>query len=280
MKKLTMILTAAFVIGGTSAMTLASNDTSDDVKSAQLNPVTEEEYESAPSHSEEGSSSNDGKISSEEAVEIAKGVLDGKLDEVELDTEDGMLVYEVEIKYNGDDYDFIIDAHSGEIIEIDDDLLKTPLRDEMNVSVEQAKEIALETVPEGKIKEVELERKRGSYVYEIEMKYRGDDGDIYIDATTGDMLKIEDDLLKKLDKEQRSSAEGNKAKTEKSSKDERISREEAGEIALNYIGEGYIDEIELEKEKGHLVYEVEIEYSDDDVDVYVDAYTGEVVYVD
>ncbi|WP_053360507.1 PepSY domain-containing protein [Bacillus sp. FJAT-27251] len=60
-----------------------------------------------------------------------------------------------------------------------------------------------------------------------------------------------------------------------------ISMNEAEEIAIKEAG-GSIESIELEKDDGRLIYEIELrsENGDDDVDVDVDAVTGEVLKVD
>lgn len=55
-----------------------------------------------------------------------------------------------------------------------------------------------------------------------------------------------------------------------------ISPETAAEIASRYLGGAMIREVELEEERGLTVYEVETDRSE----VYVDAYSGEVVYVE
>jgi uncharacterized membrane protein YkoI len=60
-----------------------------------------------------------------------------------------------------------------------------------------------------------------------------------------------------------------------------ISMKEAEEIAVRKAG-GTIESIELEKDDGRLIYEIELrsENGDDDIDIDVDALTGEVLKVD
>jgi len=295
MKKITLILTGVFLIAGTSAIGLATTgENENEVRTAVVTAEIEDNKteikldESDDTNDEDAKSvvnqtaeTNGGRISADEAVAIAQETLDGKLDEVELDTEDGVLVYEVELEYKDDDYDFKIDAHTGEILKIDDDLLKTPIADKVGISVEKVQQIVNELVPEGEIDDIELEMKNSRYVYEIEVDYKGEDGDIYIDAETGEVLKVEDDLAKLLEKEEGSNNESKGSTSSASDQSgERISYEKAGEVALKHVGRGYIDDIELERESGRLLFEVEVEYGDDDVDVYIDAISGEVVYVD
>ncbi|WP_416148462.1 PepSY domain-containing protein [Salipaludibacillus sp. HK11] len=289
MKKLTLILTGVFVIAGTSAIGLAtSGDNENEVSKAVVTSGNEENTTETiqvelddTSTVNETDRTSERRISGDEAVAIAQEMLDGTVDEVELDTEDGILVYEVELEYKGDDYDFKIDAHTGDIIKIDDDLMKTSIADNVTISVEEAKQIVMDLFPEGKIDDIELEMKQSRYVYEMEVEYKDEEGDIYIDAETGDVLKVEDDLTKLLEREEGTNERSDRSTSLASGQSgERISYEEAEEIALNHVGKGYIDDIELERENGRLLFEVEVEYGDNDFDVYIDAVTGEVMYVD
>ncbi|SDO34487.1 PepSY domain-containing protein [Alkalicoccus daliensis] len=281
MKKAILSIAAVTVIGGTSAYALSGNDAG--VNTAELNNAAD----TAQSESETGAADaeeTEEQISEEEAVAIAKTVVDGTLDEVELDTEDGLLIYEVELDYQGEDYDIDVDAHTGEIVKVDDDLLGTSAEEEMNVSLQEAEEIALSAFSSGKIDDRELETKNGRFVYELEVEIHDEDGDVYVDAQTGKILHIESDLMP-YTKEAGSSTENSLNEADSSPENqegnkEQITPAEAKEIALAHIGNGYVDDIELERENGSLMYEVEIEGNGDDVDVYVDAYSGEVVHVD
>ena len=61
-------------------------------------------------------------LDAKEAISIAQKEFSGTVTDVELDEEDGRLIYEIEIKANGQEAEFEIDAMTGEIIviEIDD----------------------------------------------------------------------------------------------------------------------------------------------------------------
>ncbi|MGJ9382804.1 PepSY domain-containing protein [Salipaludibacillus sp. CF4.18] len=273
MKKLTIILTTIFALGGTTALGMATTNSNVEQAELQSNTAVVDTV-----------GAEEDKITEEEAVKIAQNTIDGKLDEVELDTDDGVQVYEVEIDFEGDDYDIKVDAYTGEIRETDDDLLNTPVADEVSISLEEAKKIVSELAPGGIIDDVDLEMKNSRYVYEIEVEINDEDGDVQIDAETGEILKLEDDLEKLLEgnsssNEQINSSES-KGNASKENKGEQISSEEAKEIALAHVGNGKVDDIELDNEDGLLLFEVEVEHNDDDVEVYIDAYTGEVVYVD
>ena len=54
-----------------------------------------------------------------EAINIALAKFPGTVDEVELEEEDGRLIYEIEIEANGEEAEFEIDAYTGEIIVIE-----------------------------------------------------------------------------------------------------------------------------------------------------------------
>ncbi|ARK29133.1 PepSY domain-containing protein [Halalkalibacter krulwichiae] len=137
------------------------------------------------------------------------------------------------------------------------------------ITAERASEIALDFLGNGIVDEVELEKKQGRLVYEVDIDTEIEDGDIYVDAMTEEILYVDDDLMKMV----------NKAKSD-DQKVAVITKESAGDIALNHIGEGVIDDIELESKHDLLYFEIEIELEDDrDVDVKVDAVTGEILTV-
>lgn len=215
------------------------------------------------------------RLSEEEVVTIAKEVLDGTVDDIELEWEDGRLVYEVELKFTGEDYDFDIDAHTGEIINIDGNLLKTPIAEEVDITIQQAQQMALDHFGTGNIREIELEKNNGRYIYELEVRIAGEDGDVSVDATNGEILYVEDDLREVLEKV---AEKGNGEKQPKEQLKEQITAQQAIEIALNHVGGGTVDDVDLEKENGRFIYEIEIEQENNkEVDVVVDAHTGEIL---
>jgi len=65
---------------------------------------------------------SDGKFITEKAaIEIAMKQAKGTVTEVELDEDDGRVIYEIEIKDGKYDYDFYIDATSGEVLKFEKD---------------------------------------------------------------------------------------------------------------------------------------------------------------
>ncbi|WP_052144683.1 PepSY domain-containing protein [Halalkalibacter okhensis] len=272
MKKWPIIVTS-LVVAGAATMGVAAADKDPSVANESEIVLEKGVAEEASEQSQKNDKR--AKLTKEQAISKVKEVLPGQIKEIELDSDDGEVIYEVELKYEGNDYDFEVDAFTGEIIEIDDDLLKTPIAEDMKIDVAEAKKRAIESVGEGSVKEIELEKKWGQYVYEIEAKIKGEDGDIYVDAMSGEVLYIEDDLLKMISAKQDSV-------TEVAKRDgERLTAQEASNIALNYVKGGTVEDLDLEFEKGRLIYEIEIERENgEDVDVDIDAYTGEILAVD
>lgn len=152
-------------------------------------------------------------ITYEKAKEIALAYVGGgTVREMELDYEHGILVYEVEIKYNGIEYDVDVDAATGEIVKYKSDYspnntvvpstsqpVTTPTPSHSGstassqISYEKAKEIALAKVGGGTVKKIELDYEKGYLVYEVEVRYNGREYEVKIDATTGGIVKYKID---------------------------------------------------------------------------------------
>ena len=142
--------------------------------------------------------------------------------EVEMDYERGTMVYEIEFHYNGREYDYDIDAVTGEVLwsesERDDDYrsAKQPQnsqnqqpQDQQNsqqqskpapaedgyIGKEAAKAAALAHagLSEAQVSRMkcELDREDGRVVYEIEFKCDGMEYEYEIDASSGSVLKYD-----------------------------------------------------------------------------------------
>ena len=112
------------------------------------------------------------------------------------DHEDGLQVYDVEFYVGNKEYDYEIDASTGEILsadfEIEDDFNKDNATN-LNpaVSQEEASEAALAKVPGAEAKDlrIKLEEDDGKLIYEGDIYYSGTEYEFEIDAYTGDFLK-------------------------------------------------------------------------------------------
>ena len=128
--------------------------------------------------------------------------------EIEMDTSDGVMVYEVEFKAGGYEYDYEINASTGAVLkgekETDDDAvskptLSTDTKPSAGVIGEaKAKTAALNYagVSATAIREYEcqLDTEDGVRVYEIEFKAGNYEYDYEINASTGAVLKGEREL--------------------------------------------------------------------------------------
>lgn len=155
----------------------------------------------------------------------------------------------------------------------------TTSKEEAGITLSEASDIVLAKVENGVIKEAEKDRENGRLVYEIEVKNDQYEFDFKVDASNGEIIKEE--------KEERdgkkASVTGGNENAEAGENEAVISIDEAIGIAKKEAP-GKLEDIELERENGKLVYEVEIENfengDDEDVTVYIDAITGKVLFVE
>ncbi len=121
--------------------------------------------------------------------------------DVEFDYDDDfdIMVYEVEFFFEGMEYEYEINAKTGEILEEkikpdDDEDDETPTAlPEGSISREEALAIAFNKAnlnsADVRRPEIEIDRERGSYVYEIEFKYGGMEYEYVIDAENGAVIE-------------------------------------------------------------------------------------------
>lgn len=114
---------------------------------------------------------------------------------VKLDYDDGRAVYDVEFVQNAAEYDYEIDATTGEILSYDYDaenLAASQAATGSPVTADEAKQIALNHagVAESDTRAMELEtdRDNGRTVYEFSWKVGFTEYDYEIDADTGEIL--------------------------------------------------------------------------------------------
>ncbi len=125
--------------------------------------------------------------------------------EIEREREDGKWIYEVEFIYQGKEYEYEIDAVSGEILEISIESLPDSSGEKPQssaptagagdeIDTRQALAIALRHlgVTESQIAKLEIERERedGKWIYEVEFIYQGKEYEYEIDAVSGEVLEV------------------------------------------------------------------------------------------
>jgi uncharacterized membrane protein YkoI len=140
------------------------------------------------------------KVTEEEAIKIALEEVPGTVEKVELEDEDGTIVYEIEIRAeDGTEQEVEIDATTGDVVKVeaeddeegDEEQSQAELAKQAKVTEEEAIKIALEEVP-GTVEKVELEDENGAIIYDIEIRAEdGTEQEVEIDAATGDVVKVE-----------------------------------------------------------------------------------------
>lgn len=227
--------------------------------------------------SKSGEVSTKAYIGAEKALEIAlahAGVQKGAVKdiEVELDFKRGIMVYEVEFKIGGMEYEHLINAITGEIIEdkqkLDDDN-DDVIVPENAINAQKARSIAFEHAGVAAENvtdfEIDLDRKNGVTVYEVEFRAGDTEYDYVINAQTGEVVSF---------KKKREAASTPEQKAE-------ITPAKAGEIAFEHAGvsrgEAADYRSKLENEDGLWVYEIEFHVGKTEYEYEIDAETGRII---
>lgn len=147
------------------------------------------------------------------------------------------------------------------------------------LTVAQAKEAALKAT-DGKVDDVDLERRNGQTFYEVEIdKKDSNDVVVRLDAYTGKILAVVDDEDYDDDDDYNGTVAGTSS-NQAASKQVKLTEAQASNIALKQVTGGKVTEIELDHDNGRYVYEVELRTANGEADVDVDANTGKVLSFD
>ena len=132
------------------------------------------------------------------ALKKVPGASNSHVKKINLDRGNGRMVYEGEIYYNGQEYEFDIDAVTGDIVKWKvDEISNNPgyinnnVNNSQTITMEKAKSIALAQVPganESHFGEIDLDHDHGRTVYEIEIFYNNSKYEFDIDASTGEII--------------------------------------------------------------------------------------------
>ena len=163
---------------------------------------------SSPSATRAATSASSGAaITEAEAKQIAldhAGVSESETERmrVKLGRDDGVQEYEVNFYVGNREYDYDINAATGEIrshdSEIDDDYVSSTEAAGAAVSEDEARATVVARVSGASASDVRLylERDDGRLVYEGELIYNGTEYEFQIDATTGDVLDWESESVR------------------------------------------------------------------------------------
>ena len=202
---------------------------------------------------------------------------------VKTDTEDGARVYEVEFTVEDAEYDYTIDAQSGEILQWE--LERWNAAEGTPVDLEQAKVIALESagVREDEVIFSKAKQKKddGRAVFAIEFFVAEKAAYEYkIDLASGTILELS---YERWDAESARAFAKQKPTAEKTAEPEgTIGIEEAKAIALKQVGlredEVIFSKTKLERDDGRLSYEIDFFVAGDkEYEFEIDAVTGEIL---
>ncbi len=216
------------------------------------------------------------KYSVQDAVDLAGERFEGVVTEVELDEDDGIYHYDIEMENGKDEYEVEINAEDLSIMkeetDRDDDRESVKENQEMNtaetdagqISMDEAVKIAKDEVGGGDVYDNEFDEDDNEY--DIEVIHDGSEYELQINASTGEVKEIEQDDDDRDDSGSREAAGSF------------ISSDEAAGIALDAAGGGTVKEWELDKEDNE--YDFEIDYDGHEYEVEINATSGEVLDVE
>lgn len=148
------------------------------------------------------------------------------------------------------------------------------------LTVTQAKAAALKAADgNGKVDDVDLERRNGQIIYEVEIDRRGsDDVIVRLDAYTGKVLAVVNDDDD--DDDDYNGAVTNNSSSTSASNQVKLTVAQASDIALKQVTGGKVTKVELDHDDGRYVYEIELRTAQGEADVDIDANTGKVLSFD
>ena len=160
---------------------------------------TEEQYEEENETEEEHVAPENVSLSEEDAVGIATAEVDGTVEEVELESEDGTPAYEVElVTSNNSEVEVTVHANNGTVLETESEAEDEEHEDEEyvapgNVSLSEEEAVGIATAEaDGTVEEVELESEDGTPAYEVELvTSNGLETEVTVHADDGTVLEIE-----------------------------------------------------------------------------------------
>ncbi len=239
-----------------------------DLSINEINILTQGKESSLSSIEKQGNASTKAYIGEEKAKEIAfnhAGVKNPQYVEIEFDTENGIILYEIEFYENNNEYEYEINALTGDIItnKKEEEKTNTPSNNSDSlISTEKAKEIALNHAGIKNPQNLKVELDREDQEYSVEFTYNGYEYEYEINAVTGKIIKSE----KELDES-----------ASRNSNTNFISSDKAKEIALNHAGIKNPQNLKVELDRDDQEYSVEFLYNGYEYEYEINATTGKII---
>lgn len=235
-------------------------------------------------------------ITEEQAVAIAKGMVNAIVKDIELDKDDNLQYYYIELEDEKFEYEVKVNAITSEVIKFDKEALDDDdehAQPEKLLTKEEALTIAKKKA-NGTVEKIELDSDDNRKVYEIEIKDDEFEYEINLDAATGEVFNFEKDRYRTAKNDTVPKVEATKqnvtnhslqvvqttpvkqeVKAEQSqpvAKKTKLTKEQVLAIAKQKAT-GVVTEFELDGN----VYEVEMEDGDIEYELEIDAYTGAIL---
>ena len=231
-----------------------------------------------------GTANDTAYIGLEKAKEIAIAKAGGgDVVSIELDVDDGVMVYEGELIYNNVEYDFDINALDGTILKWEEDRNGVNIDTSNVIGEARAKEIILAKAPGAEITKLVLDEDDGILYYK---GYARVDGKLYefeVKADDGVIRKweLEDDYS---DNNSGNSSSGNSNNNNSTSTPKpttapstSISMDEARTLVLKKVPGATITKIELDYDDGRKIYEGEAYKDGYEYEFEINASTGKFI---
>ncbi|NOU83561.1 peptidase M4 [Paenibacillus sp. LMG 31459] len=138
------------------------------------------------------------------------------------------------------------------------------------IGVSKAEEIALKAAP-GQVESIDLDKKLSGTYYDVEIRQAKQEMDVRVDAYTGKVISVR--------KETDDDDDDNYEVAATAPSGTLITAAKAAAVASASV-KGTVAEIDLDRDNGGAVYEVEIRNGRVSTEVGVDAYTAKIVYTD
>ncbi|MFC4403078.1 PepSY domain-containing protein [Gracilibacillus xinjiangensis] len=195
-------------------------------------------------------------LSEQEAEDKVKSQFSGEIVEIELEENDNRRVYEVEIKGTESHYELELHAETGEILKLEEKVIVKAASDNNETDDDR------KTDQSNSAQQTTSTKSASNSNHTVNSnESNADDRN---ETTSTNTNQVDDGTSKQ-------------SQTKTTTKT-LISSEKAKSIALDQHS-GTVKELELDEDDGHMVYEIEIHTTTNEIEIEIDGYTGSVISV-